>query len=132
MRVHSDKTTRFEEILQDMVAQTKSREPDCLRYEYFRGAEPNTYYCMLAFTSKIAFYHHQNSSYHDGYLEEFGACFAELRLEYIDPVAAGGSAFDPTTSPALPADADGPLREAQSRYPIAVQGWWMKLRQTKH
>jgi quinol monooxygenase YgiN len=130
IRVHEGKAARFEEILADMVAQTKASEPDCLAYEYYRGAEPNSYYCRLAFASKIAFYNHQNSTYHEGYLAEFAACFAALKLEYIDPVAAGGSGLDPTNNPALPADATGPLRDAETKYPIDIPNWWLNLRRT--
>jgi quinol monooxygenase YgiN len=124
IRVKDGRAARFEEILRDMVAQTKSREPECLRYEYWRGAEINFYYCLLSFTSKIAFYNHQNSDYHEGYLEEFGACFADLKLEYIDPVADGGSGLGPTRNPALPADASDLLRSAGEKFPITIQPWW--------
>jgi quinol monooxygenase YgiN len=124
IKVKPGRAHRFEEILRDMVAQTKASEPDCLRYEYWRGAEENFYYCLLSFTSKIDFYNHQNSDYHEGYLEEFGACFADLRLEYIDPVADGGSGLGATHDPALPADASDLLRSAAEKFRITIQPWW--------
>jgi quinol monooxygenase YgiN len=127
IQVHPERAARFEEILRDMVTQTKSREPACLAYEYYRGEAPFSYYCRLAFASKIAFYEHQNSEYHEGYLAEFAACFASVRLEYLDPVGSGGSMLGATEDTKLPPDADAALVEAERKYPIAVQDWWEKL-----
>ena len=129
IQVHAERAQRFEEILRDMVAQTKRREPACLAYEYYRGASAFSYYCRLVFASKIAFYDHQNSDYHEGYLADFAACFASLKLEYLDPVGGGGSMLGATEDSPLAPDADAALRQAEQKYPIAVQGWWESLRQ---
>ena len=55
------KTTRFETILRELVAHTRSSEPNCLRYEYWRGAASERYYALLSFVDSRAFYEHQAS-----------------------------------------------------------------------
>ncbi|MCU0977275.1 MAG: antibiotic biosynthesis monooxygenase [Steroidobacteraceae bacterium] len=75
MQVKAGKAARYEEILRELVKDTKANEPGCLRYEYWRGAEPNAYYCLLSFTDTHAFYVHQSSEYHETYLPELFEMF---------------------------------------------------------
>ena len=62
MQVKAGMAARYEEILRALVADTEANEPGCLRYEYWRGAEPNAYYCLLSFENTQAFYLHQSSA----------------------------------------------------------------------
>lgn len=127
--VHPGKASAFEEIIADMVAHTRALEPDCLRYEYWRGATENHYYCLLSFTSRDAFYAHQNSPYHDRHMEAFAACFADLKLEYVDPLPGdAGGGLPMTLAPPVPADAPARMHEAEQLYPVSIAPWWSVLR----
>lgn len=128
MQVKAGKAARYEEILRALVADTKAHEPDCLRYEYWRGAEPNAYYCLLSFTDTRAFYVHQSSEYHEAYLPELFEMFDGFSIEYVDPIERGGSGLPLTQDVPLPAGAPGRMKEAAEKYPIAVQAWWAALR----
>jgi quinol monooxygenase YgiN len=119
---------RYEEILRELVKDTNTHEPDCLRYEYWRGAEPNAYYCLLSFTDTRAFYLHQASEYHEQYLPELFDMFDGFSIEYVDPIERGGSGLPLTHDTPLAPDAPAPMKEAVAKYPIAVQAWWAALR----
>lgn len=114
---------RFEEIGRDMVAQTTGKEPGCLRYEYWRGAEPLHYYVLLAFRDARAFYEHQASDWHEGYTPDFRECYETIRLEVLDPVQ-GASPLPPTAAQEMPADAPEAVKRHADTYRIARQSWW--------
>ena len=42
---------RFEQIATELYRQTHEHESDVRRYEYWRGADENTYYTLLSFDS---------------------------------------------------------------------------------
>lgn len=128
MQVKAGKARRYEEILRELVKDTQASEPDCLRYEYWRGAEPNAYYCLLSFTDTHAFYVHQSSEYHEQYLPELFEMFDGFSIEYVDPIERGGSGLPLTQDVPLAPDVSGRMQEAVARYPIAVQQWWAALR----
>jgi quinol monooxygenase YgiN len=128
MQVKAGKAARYEEILRELVKDTKANEPGCLRYEYWRGAEPNAYYCLLSFTDTHAFYVHQSSEYHETYLPELFEMFDGFSIEYVDPIERGGSQLPLTQDVPLAADASARMKEAVAKYPIAVQAWWSALR----
>jgi quinol monooxygenase YgiN len=128
MQVKTGKAARYEEILRELVKDTQAHEPGCLRYEYWRGAEPDSYYCLLSFTDTQAFYVHQSSEYHEQYLPELFEMFDGFSIEYVDPVDRGGAGLPLTQDVALPPDAPPRMQEAVAKYPIAVQAWWAALR----
>lgn len=128
MQVKPGKDRRYEEILRELVKDTQANEPGCLRYEYWRGAEPNAYYCLLSFTDTQAFYVHQSSEYHEQYLPELFEMFDGFSIEYVDPVERGGSGLPLTQDVPLAPDVSGRMKEAAAKYPIAVQAWWAALR----
>ena len=88
---------QFEAAMKEMYRRTHADEPGCIRYEYYRAAEPGKYYCLLSFSSRLAFLIHQTSEYHEGF--DFAAMIASLVMEWIDPVgqvtpvADGGGLF---------------------------------------
>ena len=45
IKVSEGKGTAFEEVARNMFRDIHTQEPSCRRYEYWRGAEPRTYYC---------------------------------------------------------------------------------------
>ncbi len=122
IRINPGKEAKWEAIIADMVAQTFATEPGVRRYEYWKGQEPNSYYCLLSFADKWAFYEHQMSEHHEGH--DFGDVLETIRLEYVDPVAGSGGGLAPTLDPPLPGDANTAMRTAQERFPLAIPAWW--------
>ncbi len=114
---------RFEEIGRDMVKQTTSNEEGCIRYEYWRGAEPGKYYVLLAFRDAVSFYEHQASDWHEGYTPALRECFEDIRLEVLDPVPAA-SPLPPTAAQEVPDDASEAVKRHGGTYRISRQPWW--------
>ena len=122
IRIKPGKEAKWEAIMHDMVTQTFATEKDVKRYEYWKGQEENLYYCLLSFADKWAFYDHQMSDHHEGH--DFADVLAEIRLEYVDPVAGAGGGLGRTDDPPLPAGASEAHNAAQQRFPIAIPNWW--------
>jgi quinol monooxygenase YgiN len=122
IRIKPGKEEKWEAIMHDMVAQTFGTEEGVLRYEYWKGQEPLSYYCLLSFRDKWAFYHHQMSDHHEGH--DFADVLAGIRLEYVSPVEGAGGGLPPTLDPALPDDASAAMKTAQERFPLDIPEWW--------
>ena len=56
---------RFEGIARDLYERTHANETGVLRYEYWRGGDPRTYYTLLSFDDHRAFIQHQTSDHHE-------------------------------------------------------------------
>ena len=121
---------RWEKILADLVARTEADEPERLRYEYWRGDKPGAYYALLSYPTAYAFYRHQGSETHDKYLDDFTKMFADIRFEWIDPVARGGSGLPATENDPLPPEAPEKIRAQVGLYPILISEWWKAARKT--
>ena len=122
IRIKPGTEAKWEAIIADMVARTFATEHGVKRYEYWKGQEPNSYYCLLSFADKWAFYAHQMSDHHEGH--DFGAVLESIKLEYVDPVEGSGGGLAPTRDPALPADASAAMKTAQERFPLDIPAWW--------
>ena len=122
IRIKPDKLEKWETIMSDMVRQTFGTESGVKRYEYWKGAEENFYYCLLSFDDKWAFYRHQMSDHHEGH--DFADVIADIRLEYLSPVKGAGGDLSPSADPPLLENMDGSMREAQERFPIEIANWW--------
>ena len=120
--IQPGKEAKWEAIMHDMVAETFGTEDGVIRYEYWKGQEPLSYYCLLSFKDKWAFYHHQMSDHHEGH--DFADVLAGITLEYVDPVKGAGGGLPPTTDPALPDDASDAMTTAQERFPLSIPAWW--------
>ena len=108
-----------------MFRETHANEPTCRRYEYWRGAEPRTYYCMESFDNYLGFMQHQTSDHHEA--PDFGSLLENLELEWIDPVQ-GACDLAPTSEQALPADASDLMKDYAERMPVVMQAWWLACR----
>lgn len=126
--VKPDAVPRWEDILRVLVRRTHAEEPAMRRYEYWRGAEPGRYYALLSYPTAADFYAHQASDYHDDYLDDFATMFAEMRLEWIDPVGNGGSGLPATRDDPLPVDTPAKIADQRDLYPILVADWWAAMR----
>ena len=122
IRIKPGQEPAWEAIMADMVAQTFATEPGVLRYEYWKGQEPNLYYCLLSFDDKWAFYAHQMSDHHEGH--EFAGVLAGIELEDLDPVQGAGGNLPATLDPPLTNTSSEAMRTAQARFPLAIPAWW--------
>lgn len=122
IRIKPDKLEKWEGIMSDMVRQTFGSESGVERYEYWKGAEENFYYCLLSFKDKWAFYRHQMSDHHESH--DFADVIADIRLEYLSPVEGAGGGLSPSEDPPLLENMDETMRAAQERFPIEIASWW--------
>ncbi len=125
IEINAGKEPEFEAVMKEMYRRTHAEEPNCVRYEYFRAAKQNTYYCLLSFTDYSSFLIHQVSDYHEGF--DFPAMIKSLEMEWVDPVT-DGSPLIPTESGPLPDSASDTIKAAAEAYVVNVQAWWQQYR----
>ncbi len=123
LTIKTGKEKDFEDIAREMVRQTIGNEPGCVRYEYWRGQDPRTYYVLLAFRDSHAFYTHQASDWHEHYTDPLRDCWDDIRLEILDPVPGAGP-LAATVEQRLPTDAPDELRRHEAAIPITRAVWW--------
>ena len=119
--------SRFEEIARDLYDGTHANETKVLRYEYWRGAEPRTYYTLLSFDDHQAFIEHQVSDHHETASPLLGEVCEAIRLEWVDPIQTS-SDLPSTNAQDAPAGADALTTTYTERYAAQVADWWMSLR----
>jgi quinol monooxygenase YgiN len=128
IRVHPGMEARFEEIGAELHRASHARDRGLVRYEYWRGAEPGTYYVLESFDDFLGFVEHQTSDHHEVATPGFRDVLADIRLEWVDPIQ-GSSPLVPTDGAELPADASELQVECYERFaPLLVQPWWLTLR----
>jgi quinol monooxygenase YgiN len=123
IEINPGKEDEFEAVMKEMYRRTHAEEPNCVRYEYYRAAQPGKYYSLLSFTDSVSFWEHQISDYHEGY--DFAAMIKSLEMEWIDPVK-DASPMISTTSTKPPKEASDLIRSAAETYKIEVQSWWQQ------
>lgn len=117
----------FEEIARTLYERTHSDEPDVRRYEYWRGAEPRTYYTLLSFDDHRAFIDHQVSDHHETASPAIGRAVESLRLEWVDPIA-DASPLTPTEMQPAPDGASDLVTTYTGRFAAEVADWWLAQR----
>jgi hypothetical protein len=127
LKVKPGMAPRFEEIAAELYRLTHEHETDVRRYEYWRGAEENTYYTLLSFDTFLDFIAHQVSDHHESASPQLGEVLAGLRLEWVDPIS-DSSPLTPTDGQDAPADAPEPVRSYAERFAAQVAEWWLPLR----
>ena len=118
---------RFEELARAMYEGTHGHEKDVHRYEYWRGAEPRTYYCLESFVDLNGFLDHQTSPHHEGFGPAFREVIESMRLEWVDPIS-GASPLVPTNNQELQPCAGEPKHEKYLRFSQIAADWWSALR----
>lgn len=126
IQVQPGRERDFEAIARELHAAT-DREPGKRHYEYWRGAKPGLYYCLLAFDDFHAFLEHQTSDHHEEASPKLGELVAKIRLEWVDPVE-GASTLPPTRAQPLPPDADDLTTRYHKLFAPELQAWWGALR----
>jgi quinol monooxygenase YgiN len=127
IRVQAGMEARFERVVAGLYRATHDRESAVRRYEYFRGADPATYYCLLSFDDYRGFLAHQSSEHHESARPELQALTEAMRLEWIDPLQQA-SPLAPTDPQPLPADASPVAARYHERFDPIGEAWWDALR----
>ena len=127
LKVKPGMAARFEEIAAELYRLTHEHEPDVRRYEYWRGAEADTYYTLLSYDTFLDFIEHQVSDHHESASPQLGEVLAGLRLEWVDPIG-GSSPLTPTDAQEPPADAPELVQTYARRFAAQVSDWWLPLR----
>lgn len=118
---------RFEEIAREMYEASHASEPRLRRYEYWRGADPDTYYTLLSFDSFVGFLEHQTSDHHELASPALGEVIAGLRLEWVDPIS-DSSPLAATDHEAVPEHASDLMKLYAQRFAPTIAPWWQPLR----
>ena len=118
---------RFEQIAHELFRLTHDHETDVRRYEYWRGADENTYYTLLSFDTFADFIAHQTSDHHESASPQLGEVIASLRLEWVDPIA-GASPLTTTEAGATAEDASELTKRYSERFAAQIAHWWLPLR----
>ena len=123
IRVHPGREQDFEQIAAELHRGTHEHEPN-VRYEYWRAAEPSTYYALASFDSFDGFLIHQSSDHHEFAAPALRDVIESMRLEWLDPVPGASDAALTDVGP-LP---DGASELAASYYQRfandVVADWW--------
>jgi quinol monooxygenase YgiN len=123
IHVKQGREAEFEAIAAELYGDTHANEAGCLRYEYWRGAEPGFYYALLAFEDFNTFLQHQKSDHHESASPRIAEVCSDVRLEWIDPVPAS-SPLPSTVMQELPASADEKTQRYHRIFGATVQPWW--------
>ena len=126
IQIHPGRELDFEHLVQDLFAVTQLEEGN-RHYEYWRGANPRLYYCLLAFDDFNAFIEHQTSDHHEESSPKLGELIEDMRLEWVDPVE-GASRLPATHSQPMPPAADELTRRYHKLFAPTIQKWWDPLR----
>jgi quinol monooxygenase YgiN len=117
----------FEAVLRRLYEATHRLEPDVIRYEYWRGAAPRTYYTLLSYPDFLSFIVHQTSEHHESASPELRPLFEAFKIEWVDPIR-GASPLVETEPQDAPADADELTAAYAMRFRAEVAPWWAPLR----
>jgi len=118
----------FEAVARTLYERTHGTETDVVRYEYWRGRDPRTYYSLLSFNDHRGFIAHQTSDHHESASPELGRLIETLTLEWVDPVQGAGELV-PTEMQPAPDGADDLTVAYTERYAALVAPWWQPLRE---
>jgi quinol monooxygenase YgiN len=125
IRVRPGMEARFERI--GHYRRTHDSESGVRRYEYIRGTDPATYYCLLSFDDYHGFLTHQSSAHHEAAGPELRKLTEEIRLEWIDPLPLA-SRLAPTDPQSLPPDASPVAARYHERFHPIGATWWGGIR----
>lgn len=103
IRVKPSALSNWEAAISGLVDRTFAEEHEVIRYEYWKGQQPNTYYALVSFTNAAALTAHQQAQYYKAF--SIDTFIEAVEIEYVDPVH--------TASP-LP----------QTKPPASIAPWW--------
>jgi quinol monooxygenase YgiN len=120
--------TTFEDVASELFRSSHGTEKALRAYGYWRGAEPRSYYTLLAFDDYMGFVAHQSSSHHEQAAPALRDCIESMSLEWVDPIE-GASTLRPTNTKTVAADAPALAHRYATTMPAKVADWWHALRQ---
>lgn len=115
---------RFEQIAAELYRATHDHEPNVRRYEYWRGAEPDTYYTLLSYDTFAEFIEHQASDHHETASPQLSEVLAGIRLEWVDPLPDASPLGRTRASGSPPEDVEQLSRRYWQRYSAQIADWW--------
>lgn len=127
IRVWPGMEVRFEQVAAELFRATHAGESAVRRYEYFRGSEPATYYCLLSFDDYNGFLAHQSSDHHEAASPELRELTESIRFEWIDPIEQA-SPLAPSDPQPLPPDASPAAIRHHERFADVHADWWLTMR----
>ena len=130
IRVRAGQEASFERLAVDLYGATHREESAVRRYEYSRGTEPGTYYCLLSFDDFHGFLAHQSSDHHEAASPELGEVIESMRIEWLDPIQ-GASPLVPTADQPLPAGASAAAIRHHERFAGIGEDWWLERRASR-
>ncbi len=123
IQVKPGREAEFEAIAAELYRDSHEKEPGILRYEYWRGAKPGSYYSLLSFDDFHGFLRHQVSAHHEAASPRIGETCQSVRLEWVDPIRES-SPLPETRMQGLPAGADAKTTKYHEVFAAIVQEWW--------
>ena len=120
IHVQEGREREFENVARALHADTHARERGVRHYEYWRGAQPGLYYCLLAFDDFHAFLTHQTSPHHESASPELGKPIRSMKLEWVDPIE-GASKLPATNMQDLPANARDYVERIEALVGVPVE-----------
>jgi len=117
----------FEAVARTLYERTHAAESAVRHYEYWRGAEPRTYYTLLSFDDHRAFIAHQTSDHHEAASPVIRELVESIRLEWVDPID-GASALRSTEMQPAPDGADALTLDYTERFAAVVAERWLAQR----
>ena len=127
IRIKQGSEAQFETTVRELFSISHGSEKALKRYEYWRGQEPGTYYCLLAFDDFLGFMAHQSSAHHEAAVPALMAAIDDMRLEWVDPVQ-GASPLPATAPQVVPDSASDLIKRYAEMIPVSVAAWWSTLR----
>ena len=125
IRVKEGREAEFEAIAAKLYGETHRNETGCLRYEYWRGAEPGFYYSLLSFDDFHGFLRHQVSDHHEEASPGIRDICIDVKLEWVDPIGES-SPLPATRMQEIPEGADEKTMLYHKLFAAVTQAWWRK------
>lgn len=113
----------FESIIRRLYEATHRLEDTVIRYEYWRGEKPRSYYCLLAYPDFLSFIEHQVSDHHESASPELRPAFESFSLEWLDPVE-GAAPLGRTVPQNAPEDAGELTKRYAKAFEVKMADWW--------
>lgn len=127
IKIREGHEARFEALACEMYKATHANETAVREYQYWRGAEPRTYYTFMSFDDHRSFIVHQTSNHHEDRSGDLRDAIETIRLEWVDPIEEA-SALPPTNRQTAPDNADELVLDYTDLYAASVAAWWKPLR----
>ena len=124
IHIKAGREEAFEQLAAELHSAAHAKETRLVRYEYWRGSEPGSYYTLASFEDFAAFLEHQTSDHHESAVPALREVTAAMRLEWLDPVPGASDAAATDVAP-LPEGASDLAATYHARFSVdVVADWW--------